>query len=90
MTATMTQDEAREFRRQREALLGRLSRMSKTALVSTYQSQGGLGGGTWSKGDLTGSILEQRYPITRLNLAVHTLYHDVAWPDCRWCTGSTS
>ena len=85
MTSTMTRDQAEALRAAHDTEAKLLNRKPKYELVAIYQSEGGYGGGTWSKDDLLGSILEKRFPMARQNEAIHVLHHDVTWPDCQWC-----
>lgn len=86
MTSTMTREHAEALRSAREMETRILSRHPKHVLVAIYQSEGGLGGGTWSKDDLTGSILEKRYPIARHNEAGHVLHHEGGgFSACEFC-----
>jgi len=97
MTATplMTKPEAEVFRAAREAAVLELSLMDRDELAAEERrlmaEQGAqrLYGGLGSKDELLPSVLALRgYPPKRLREAVHALYHDVIWPDCRYCTAA--
>ena len=82
----MTKDQAHATRTARGNEARLLSRKSKAELVAIYQSEGGYGGGDWTKVDLEMSVLAIRYPVARDNEAVHVLYHDdVVWDGCGFC-----
>lgn len=88
MTSTMTREQAEALRAARDTDARLLSRKPKYELVAIYQSEGGYGGGTWSKDDLLGSILEMRFPMARQNEAIHVLHHEpgtVGSSACEWC-----
>lgn len=76
ITSTMTREQAQALRTARDTDAKLLSRKPKHELVAIYQSEGGFGGGTWSKQDLTGSILSKRFPVARQNEAIHILWHE--------------
>lgn len=76
MTGTMTGEQAEALRTANDTDARLLSRKPKRELVAIYQSEGGFGGGTWSKDDLIGSILEKRIPTARRNEAIHVLWHE--------------
>lgn len=87
-TSTMTRGHAEALRTARGAEATLLSRKPKYELVAIYQSEGGYGGGTWSKQDLLGAILEKRYPLARENEAIHVLHHqpgEIGSTACEWC-----
>jgi hypothetical protein len=72
----MTREHAQGLRTARDTDAKLLSRKPKYELVAIYQSEGGFGGGTWSKGDLISSILSKRFPLARQNEAIHVLWHE--------------
>lgn len=86
-TTTMTRQEAQGLRDARDHDVTNLTRKPKFELVAIYQSEGGFGGGTWSKDQLVGAIAEKRYPIARYNEAGHVLFHgpDLVNSACEFC-----
>ena len=94
-TATMTPEQARQFRAARDYDARTLDRTSKTALAGLYRTTlrrhgiESVYGGPASKDELAAAILDLRYPLERLNLASHVLFHQPGedWSACEHCTG---
>lgn len=89
--STMTRDQAAALITARGTDAKLLGRKPKHELVAIYQSEGGFGGGTWSKQDLMNSIVEMRYPVARYNEATHVLYHEGGgFSACEFCQCQTT
>ena len=87
---TMTPAEALEFRAAHDAEALRLSRMT-TAELKRETGHGTRLLGRHSRDELIAAALDQGgYTITRLNLAVCSLYHDVVWDGCPSCARRAS
>lgn len=87
----MNQTEARTLREGHNAYVKRLDRMTRAALASEYRREmaehgmQSLFGGPVSKEEFIRALCELRYPIVKLNEAIHVIAHDVTWPDCPFC-----
>lgn len=87
----MNETEARSLRTGHDAYVRRLDRMTKAAIAAEYRSEMraagrvSLFGGPVSKEEFLRALVELRYPLEKLNEAIHVIGHDVTWPDCPWC-----
>ena len=88
-----TELEARMFREAASVSVNRLNRMSKAALAAEHtailadQGMTSVYGGPRSKDELISAIMNLRYPVARLNMTTHVLYHQLPSEVCEWCVG---
>ena len=96
MTATqtpMSELQARTIREARDGYVQSLSRKTKAALAALHREElAALGreilfGGPASKTELITALVELRYPLAKLNEAIHVLYHSAEFPNdaCEHC-----
>ena len=94
MTATMTRDQASALRTAHDTDAKLLNSKTKAELVAIERSELAAAGRTRAYGgpvtrqEYLSAILNLRYPITRLNEAIHVLHHQpgiVGSSACQWC-----
>ena len=78
----MSELQARTIREARDGYVQSLSRKTKAALGREI-----LFGGPASKTELITALVELRYPLAKLNEAIHVLYHSAEFPNdaCEHC-----
>ncbi len=83
----MTEAEARAFTAGRDQATRVLTREPKCRLAGHATRAGIWASADWSKDELVASILGRRYPVGRLNEAIHVLHHrdGVTSSACGWC-----
>jgi hypothetical protein len=91
-TSTMTVDQARNLRFCHDTQVRTLSRMSRAALKNLLDVRDRAAGftrsgGPSSKDELVRELVEQDYPLGRLNEAIHVLHHQQGevWSACEHC-----
>lgn len=92
----MTEDEARELQAGAAETSRKLTRMSAADLRRIAVAERAAHGiellyGRFDKDDLVSEIMDLRgFTVPRINQAIHTLGHDVVWPDCPYCTTASA
>ena len=89
MTSTMTAEQARDVRTGHDILARVLTKRTRASLDTEYRANHpGIWYRSMTKDELVNALVHDRYPIERLNEAIHVLYHGPGerWPSCDWCS----